>query len=71
MITFEDMFRDDFIRHLQDHDNKSLAEATDVWNSCSEEYIEEIYQQMSDSIWHYTSAFENDKSVESFTKEAS
>ena len=69
MKTFEDMFEADFIRHLMEHDFKTKGEAQDVWNSCSEEYIEEMYQAMSDSIWHYTSAFENDKGEESFTKE--
>lgn len=31
-MTFEKMFEMGFIRHLQDHDKKSKAEAEDIWN---------------------------------------
>jgi len=59
-MKFEEMFEKDFIRHLINHDNKPLAEARDILDSCSEEYIEDIYQCMSDSIWHYKSIFEKE-----------
>ena len=69
METFENMFKEDFIRHIVDHNNKSKAEAEDIWNKYGEEYIENMYQYMSDSIWHYKNAFDNDNCEVSFTNE--
>lgn len=68
-MKFEQMFRDDFIRHLMDHDFKSKSEALDVWNIHGEEYIEDMYQYMSNSIWHYKIKFDNDNGEPTFHKE--
>ena len=68
-MSFEEMFKSDFIRHLQDHDNKSSAEAEDIWNMYGEEYIENMYQFMSDSIWHYRNEFAEDNSEDNSYKE--
>jgi len=55
----EDFFKSDFIRHLEDFEDKSNEESIEIWNKFGEEYIEEVFQFMTDTIYKYKELQEN------------
>ena len=47
----------DFKRHLIEHENMSGSEVITMWDNVGEDYLEEVYQAMSDNIVHFVNRY--------------
>ena len=64
----EDFFKSDFIRHLEDFEDKSNEESIEIWNKFGERYIEEVFQFMTDTIYKYKELQENELNIKNTKK---